>query len=266
MQAGRANPLVMTKAASPIKIDGVLDDPAWEKAGRLDVAYEWQPGENAPPPVKTEVLITFDDSYFYVAYRCFDPDPKAIRAHLMDRDATDTLIQDDHISFMVDTFNDERRAFQFRVNPLGVQADAVFSELEGYEDFSWDAIWKSAGRIEEFGYAIEVAIPFNQLRFPAGGGVQTWGFEADRSYPRNVRHRISTHPRDRNINCIICQFNKITGFENISPGRQPPDHAHSDRQPNRCPARFPERLHGSRRDQSRSRSNPALGRDPQHDL
>ncbi|MBN1940019.1 MAG: carbohydrate binding family 9 domain-containing protein, partial [Candidatus Aminicenantes bacterium] len=218
MQAGRANPLVLTRAAAPIRIDGLLDDPAWEKAARLDIAYEWTPGENVPPPVKSEVLVTYDDSYFYVAFRCFDPEPKAIRAHLMDRDATDTLIQDDHISFMVDTFNDERRAFQFRVNPLGVQADAVFSEMEGYEDFSWDAIWKSAGRIEDFGYTIEVALPFNQLRFPSGGGVQTWGFEADRSYPRNVRHRMSTHPRDRNVNCILCQFNKITGFENISPG------------------------------------------------
>jgi len=218
MQANRSNPLVITKASAPIKIDGVLDDPAWEKAGRLDIAYEWTPGENVPPPVKSEVLVSYDDSNFYIAFRCFDAEPRAIRAHLMDRDAIDTFVQDDHISFMLDTFNDERRAFQFRVNPLGVQADAVLSEMEGYEDFSWDAIWKSAGRIEEFGYTIEAAIPFNQLRFPAGGSVQTWGFEADRSYPRNVRHRISTHPRDRNVNCFLCQFNKITGFENISPG------------------------------------------------
>jgi len=213
-----APPVPLTKASSPIKIDGVLDDAAWKTAARLDIAYEWTPGENVPPPVKTEVLISFDESAIYIAYRCFDPEPKAIRAHLMDRDDTDTLIQDDHISFMLDTFNDERRAFQFRVNPLGVQADAAFSEQDGSEDFSWDAIWKSAGQIEEFGYAIEVAIPFNQLRFPSGSGVQTWGFEADRSYPRNVRHRISTHPRDRNRMCILCQFNKIAGFEGISPG------------------------------------------------
>ena len=213
-----APPIPLVKAAIPIKIDGVLDDPAWEQAARLDIAYEWTPGENVPPPVKSEVLVSFDESAIYIAYRCFDPEPSSIRAHLMDRDDTDTLIQDDHISFMLDTFNDERRAFQFRVNPLGVQADAAFSEQDGSEDFSWDAIWKSAGRIEDFGYAIEVAIPFNQLRFPAGGGRQIWGFEADRSYPRSVRHRISTHPRDRNRICIICQFNKIEGFEGITPG------------------------------------------------
>ncbi|MHB8054605.1 MAG: carbohydrate binding family 9 domain-containing protein, partial [Candidatus Aminicenantales bacterium] len=213
-----APPIPLTKASSPIVIDGVLDDPAWEQAARLGIAFEWTPGENVPPPVKSEVLVSFDESAVYIGFRCFDPEPGAIRAHLMDRDDTDTLIQDDHISFMIDTFNDERRAFQFRVNPLGVQADAAFSEQDGSEDFSWDAIWKSAGRIEEFGYAIEVAIPFNQIRFPSGGGIQTWGFEADRSYPRNVRHRMSTHPRDRNRMCLICQFNKISGFEGISPG------------------------------------------------
>jgi hypothetical protein len=120
---------------------------------------------------------------------------------------------------MLDTFNDERRAFQFRVNPLGVQADANFSELEGYEDFSWDAIWSSAGRISDSGYTVEVAIPFNQLRFPKGGGEQTWGFEADRSWPREHRHRMSTHVRDRGRNCLLCQFNKASGFQNISPGK-----------------------------------------------
>jgi len=211
-------PVPLAKADAPVKIDGVLDDPAWEKAARLDIAYEWMPGDNSSPPVRTEVLLAYDETAFYLAYRCFDPEPAAIRAHLMDRDDTDTLIQDDHISFMLDTFNDERRAFQFRVNPLGVQADAAFSEQDGSEDFSWDAIWQSAGRIEEFGYAVEVALPFNQLRFPAGAGGQTWGFEAERSYPRNVRHRMSSHPRDRDKICLLCQFNKITGFQGITPG------------------------------------------------
>lgn len=210
---------VLNPAASAIQIDGRLDEAAWGKAAVLEILYEWQPGENTPAPVKTEVLLTYDRHKFYLGFRCFDPEPHKIRAHLMDRDAIDTFIQDDHISFMLDTFNDERRAFQFRVNPLGVQADANFSELEGYEDFSWDAIWESAGEITESGYTVEVAIPFNQLRFAKKAGPQTWGFEADRSWPRNVRHRMSTHVSDRNRNCLLCQFNKINGIENITAGR-----------------------------------------------
>jgi hypothetical protein len=213
-----ARSYVVPPAASPVKVDGLLDEPAWASAALLDDFTEWMPGDNVPPPVKTECLVTYDKSNLYIAFRCFDPEPGKIRAHLMDRDATDTLIQDDHISLIIDSFNDERRGFQFRVNPLGVQADANFSESEGYEDFSWDAIWASAGKITDWGYAIEIAIPFNQLRFKRTDEVRTWGFSAERSWPRSVRHRMETHTRDRNRACFLCQFNKLTGFAGISPG------------------------------------------------
>jgi hypothetical protein len=216
---GPAENYVISPAASKIKVDGLLDEDAWQKATVIKLPYEWMPGDNAPAPVETECLVTFDRSGFYIAFRCFDPKPQEIRAHLMDRDATDTLIQDDHINIIIDAFNDERRGFQFRVNPLGVQADANFSEMEGYEDFSWDAIWASAGKITDWGYAIEIAIPFNQLRFPRTAEKQTWGFSAERSWPRSVRHRMESHPRDRNRACLLCQFNKLSGFEGISPGR-----------------------------------------------
>jgi hypothetical protein len=218
-QSAAGSSFAVSKAVSQIKVDGVLDEEAWSGACVIPLIYEWTPGDNVPPPVKSECLVTYDEDFAYVAFRAYDPEPSRIRAHLMDRDSIDTFIQDDHISFVIDTFNDERRGFQFRVNPLGVQADAIFSELEGYEDFSWDAIWNSAGKVTEWGYAVEVSIPFNQLRFARTMAAKTWGFSAERSYPRNVRYRITSHRRDRNIACIICQFNKLTGFEGISPGR-----------------------------------------------
>jgi hypothetical protein len=214
-----AEKYIISPAVSKIKVDGLLDEEAWQKATVIKLPYEWLPGDNSPSPVDTDCLVTFDRAGFYIAFRCFDPKPGEIRAHLMDRDATDTLIQDDHINVIIDSFNDERRGFQFRVNPLGVQADANFSEMEGYEDFSWDAIWDSAGKITDWGYAIEMAIPFNQLRFPRTAEKQTWGFSAERSWPRSVRHRMQSHRRDRDSACLLCQFNKLSGFEGISPGR-----------------------------------------------
>ncbi len=209
----------VVRASVPVRIDGVLDEEAWAAAPKIPIPFEWQPGDNVPAPVDTEVLVTYDLHNLYVGFRCFDPEPKKIRAHLMDRDDTDTLILDDHVSFMVDAFNDERRAFQFRVNPLGVQADANFSELEGYEDFSWDAIWKASARITDWGWAVEVSIPLSQLRFRKSDGPQTWGFEAERSWPRDTRHRMTSHVRSRNVNCVLCQFNKLTGFEGVRPGQ-----------------------------------------------
>jgi hypothetical protein len=207
------------RATSPVRVDGVLDEQAWKDALTYDLPYEWQPGENTPPPVATDFLITYDDDNLYVAWRAHDPDPSQIRAHLMDRDSIDTFVQDDHVALLIDTFNDERRAFQFRINPLGVQADALNSPNEGIEDWSFDMIWASAGRITDDGYIVEITVPLNQIRFPRSAAPQTWGIDAGRSYPRNVRHRIAAWPHDRGNNCLLCQIDKVTGFENLKPGR-----------------------------------------------
>ena len=209
----------ITRATSEIKVDGVLDEDAWATATVIPVLYEWMPGDGIAPPVKTDCLVTFDRTNLYIAFRASDPEPGKIRAHLMDRDDTDTLIGDDHVGVMIDTFNDERRGFQFRVNPLGVQADAVFSEQDGIEDFSWDMMWASVGKITADGYIVEIALPLKQLRFQPGSGSQTWGFEAFRSWPRNVRHRMSSAYRDRNKSCLLCQENKISGLEGLAQGR-----------------------------------------------
>src|SRR5688500_16808465 len=177
-------------ANSKLSVDGALDEQAWHDAAVRPLLWEWNPGDNAPPPVKTEGLITFDRNNVYFGFRANDPRPAEIRANLMDRDSIDTFIQDDHVTVMIDPFNDDRRGFQFRINPLGVQADAIFSQVEGVEDFSWDIIWSSAGRMTSEGYEVEVAIPLNQIRFPSTSNEQTWGIEMGRSYPRSVRHRI----------------------------------------------------------------------------
>ena len=126
------------KATGEIKIDGALDEAAWSNASVIPIAFEYQPGDNVPPQAKTDCYITFNDKYLYIGIRAYDPEPRKIRAHLMDRDSINTFIQDDHVGVMIDPFNDERRAFQLRMNPLGVQADAIFSDLEGIEDWSWD--------------------------------------------------------------------------------------------------------------------------------
>jgi hypothetical protein len=205
--------------STPIKIDGVLDDAGWQTATVVDLPYEWFPGDNVTPPVATDALITFDDDTLYVAFKASDPNPAAIRAQLMDRDLIGTFVQDDHIGITLDTYNDERQAFQFRVNPRGVQVDAAFSEIEGTEDFTWDAIWASEGRITEDGWVVEIGIPFRQLRFARTQGPQTWGVEFFRSYPRNVRHRISSRFTNRSRDCTLCEENKITGFQGMDQGR-----------------------------------------------
>lgn len=216
MGRGSLPPLQVQQAASKISIDGVLDEAAWKSAATMELKYETRPAENTPPPVRTEIFITYDEGHFYMAFRAHDPDPSQIRAHLSDRD---TAFSDDFVGIVLDTFNDERRAFELFVNPLGVQMDMFQDDVGGNEDESWDTIWDAAGKIHAGGYDVEMAIPWSSLRFPRTEGDQTWGFDALRFYPRDVRHRISSHPLDRGVSCYLCQASKMTGFSGITPGR-----------------------------------------------
>jgi hypothetical protein len=212
--AGTAeNPHIVPRFESSIDIDGVLDDAPWADALVLTLEFEYSPGENIPAPVRTEVLLLYGGRRLYAAFRCYDPDPSAIRAHLCKRDDID---YEDWVGIYLDTFNDERRNYHMRANSLGIQEDFIESE-SGH--VSWDGIWNSAGRITEWGYVVEMSIPFNQLRFQRGKSGQVWGFDAVRSYPRDEHRYIGSFPRDRSNNCYRCQMMKIAGFEGASPGR-----------------------------------------------
>jgi len=210
------DPHQVTRATSEIIIDGAIDEPAWDDALTLELEYEVQPGENIPPPVRTQVLITYDEHRVLVAFRAFDPDPARIRARFRDRDHA---WQDDWVGIVLDTFNDERRAYEFISNPLGVQSDAINDNVTNRYDIAWDAIWESAGRLTDFGYEVEIGIPFNQLRFQNLDGPQVWGVDAMRSYPRVERHHIGLFPRERGANSYLAQEDKMIGFEGVSVGR-----------------------------------------------
>lgn len=201
------------RAVGEIDVDGRLKEAAWEAAEAIPLSWEHFPGDNVEPPVESVCRVTYDADALYIGCVGYDPDPSAIRAWLADRDEG---FEHDHFVFVLDPFLDQRRAFQFRVTPLGVQMDAILSQND--EDFSWDTIWDSAGGITDEGYVVEVAIPFKSLRFPRSGDVQTWGFIFERSYPRSSRHRIASGPRDRDNTCLLCQENELTGLRGIAPG------------------------------------------------
>lgn len=204
------------RISTPIRVDGVLDEPAWAEAEVADLPYETYPGDSSPARVRTECRIAYDERAMYVAFRAFDPNPAAIRAHLSDRDAA---FDDDFVGIVLDTFHDGRRAFEFFVNPYGVQMDLVVSDVGGGEDSSWDAIWDTMGRVTADGYVVEIAIPFSSLRFPRGDGGQTWGLDLIRVYPRDQRYIIKSQERDRDRSCYLCQVSVLEGLQGISPGR-----------------------------------------------
>ncbi|HXI14153.1 MAG TPA: DUF5916 domain-containing protein [Thermoanaerobaculia bacterium] len=200
----------------PVKIDGVLNEAAWTRAQPMEFDAETFPGDNVAPPARTVGFMTYDQKNLYVAFRAYEPRPKEIRAHLSDRD---TAFNDDFVGVILDTFNDDRRAFEFLVNPLGVQMDLIQDDTNRNTDNSWDAIWSTAGQITPDGFIVEMAIPFTSIRFPRSESEQTWGVDMVRNYPRSTRHRLGLQGQDRNRNCSLCQSSRVTGFKGIAPGR-----------------------------------------------
>jgi Domain of unknown function (DUF5916)/Carbohydrate family 9 binding domain-like len=204
------------KTSKKIKIDGYINDDAWKDALIIPVNVEILPGENISAPVHTTCLMIYDEHTLYIAFKAFDPRPSNIRAHLSDRD---NAWDDDQVAIFLDTFNDKNRAFAFFSNPLGVQMDEIFSDGGNSENDSWDAIWSSAGHINETGYEVEMAIPFRALQFQHSPNPQTWGFSPLRIYPRSQRHQMVNFALNRSNSCLLCQFTKLKGVTGVTPGK-----------------------------------------------
>ncbi|MCP5105888.1 MAG: carbohydrate binding family 9 domain-containing protein, partial [bacterium] len=200
--------LSVPKVESPIKIDGHLDEEAWKNALKFEPSIELRPGENIEAPVRTEAFVLYSSTHFYVGVHAYDPDPSAIRARYTDRDK---IWSDDWIAIVLDTFSDKRHIYNFVCNPFGIQGESMES-ISGNVNLGWDTIWKSSGRIVDDGYILEIGIPFTSMRIPRKKGLQVWGFDVTRNYPRNFETLIGLFARPRNYNCYTCLMEKISGF------------------------------------------------------
>ena len=198
-----------------ITIDAVLDEPQWQHAKTVLIDTVTRPYDNLPSPIRTEALLMEDGGKFYLAFIAQDPDPSQIRAYYKDRDKS---WGDDLVGIKIDTYNDQRTAYRFLVNPLGVQIDGIESEVTKKESDSWDGIWESKGKINDSGYVVEMALPLRMLNFNEGLDSQTWGMELVRFYPREQSFRISNTRIERDNSCEICQMVSASGFSEAKQG------------------------------------------------
>ena len=207
--------LLIPHQTGVIEVDGRLDEPTWETAGVVVLDNVMRPFNNVPAPTTAEVRFFESGDTLYVGFIVNDEDPEQIRASFVDRDQ---IWGDDLVGIKLDTFNDSRLAYQFFMNPYGIQSDAIQNEMTGDESDSWNAIWQSKGQLTDFGYVVEVAIPLSIMNFDDTPGDKTWGVEFVRFLPRENSLRISHLQYDRNNACELCQMGTITGFTQAEQG------------------------------------------------
>ncbi len=209
----KAQPMVIPRLARPPTIDGRIDDEVWESAAVFKDFYQTQPGDNIPPSKPTEVLVGYDSRTLYIAFRAYD-EPGKVRATLAKRD---DIFNDDYVGVLLDTFNDQRRAYELFFNAFGVQADGIYTEGKD-EDFSVDILMESKGLINDEGYVVEVAIPFKSLRYKAGKDA-LWGVHFQRVIKRFNDETDSWMPLSRDRTGFLNQAGHLTGLEGISTER-----------------------------------------------
>ncbi len=192
-----------------IKLDGMLSDPHWKLAPGVTLDYEVQPGNDLPAKQKTTVLMLYDTASLYLAFICHDTDPSQIRAHVTDRD---NIFDDDFVGIILDTYTDHQKAYEFFVNPYGIQGDLM--RTGNNEDANFDVVWYSAGAVNDSGYIVEMALPFKSLRFPALK-VQNWSLDLLRNLPRESRYQYSWVKLNLNDPCLLCQGGILEGLEGL---------------------------------------------------
>ena len=209
----KAQPVRLPRFDKPPVIDGKLDDEVWKHGVVLKDFIQVQPGDNIAPSKPTEVMLGYDAKFLYIAFHCYD-EPDKVRANIAKRD---NIFDDDYVGILFDTFNDTRKAYEFDFNPLGVQADGIWTSGQG-EDFSLDIVMESKGSITSDGYTIEVAMPFKSLRYVSGKD-KLWGVHFWRRIKRFNNELDMWMPLDRDKSNWLAQEGHLTGFEGISTER-----------------------------------------------
>ncbi len=173
---GRGHGLAISRAQHPIVLDGVIDEEDWAKAAVATNFFLNYPVDSLPAPFQTEVRATFDDSFFYLSFVCYDDDKPNV-AQSLRRDFDWSL--NDNVGVYMDPFNDFTNGFYFHVTPYGVQREGTMSAGgtgdNGYNP-NWDNKWYSHVKRMPDKWVAEIAIPFKSFRYNHGQPVWNMNF------------------------------------------------------------------------------------------
>ncbi|MFK2820218.1 DUF5916 domain-containing protein [Flavobacteriaceae sp. LMIT009] len=201
------------RAETSPKIDGILDDSAWEDANEAKDFIEFRPtmGQTELEGEETIVKMTYDDSAIYFAAYIHD-DPSKIMKQATTRDNFGIA---DFFLISINPNNDGQNDLEFLVFVTGTQGDAIVT-ADGNEDWGWNAVWDSAVKVVDDGWIAEIKLPYSALRF-SNQGEQVWSANFHRRHMDDNR-QFSWGAIDLSTGKKIGQFNgEIHGIKDLNP-------------------------------------------------
>ncbi len=208
------------------KIDGNLSEPAWQQAALLNGFSQFSPQDGIPAADSTQVLVWYSRTAIHFGIRAYEAHGAA-HASQADRDK---IYADDNVQLFLGTFHDRRQATVFGVNPFGVQLDGTMVErgqvvsngwngsvaARGNPDLNQDFVFESKGHLTDYGFEVEIRIPFRSLNYQAAD-IQDW----DLNIIRAVQHSGSEDswvPAKRSSPSFLGQSGSLDGMHDMSRG------------------------------------------------
>ena len=205
-----------TRASGPIVIDGQPDEAAWEEAPPITRFIQSRPDMGYPATQQTIVRVLYDDEAFYLSGILYD-EPGSITVTSLERDFPP--LNSDVLSFVLDTNLDRRNSFLFYINPYGAVGDAQAFDDNRVLNYAWDAVLQVETQLTDFGWTMEIAIPWTTLRFEGNAGSQDWGFNVQRRI-RRINESSTWSPLERReFQPKVSRAGTLTGFVGLEQGR-----------------------------------------------
>ncbi|MBN8588870.1 MAG: carbohydrate binding family 9 domain-containing protein [Rhodothermia bacterium] len=200
-----------------ITVDGQLKESIWQTIVPETDFRQRQPAEGQPGTEKSELRIAYDRDNLYFGLVFYDKEPHLIRANVFDRGGR--IDKDDNIQIGLDTYFDGRNGYIFEMNPLGTQDDALISDEKTY-NWDWNGVYYSEGRITDFGWVLEVKIPFKTIRFSKDDEL-VMGVAVQRVINRkNERLTFPFIPLNYKSELLsVSRYAKLVGIKNVHRGR-----------------------------------------------
>ena len=202
--------LPLQKSADDIAIDGIIDV-AWNQADSVADFVQFQPYHGVEPSRRTVAKVLTTNEALYCLMICYD-EKENIKNHTGKLDD----FGGDIVSIMLDTFGNKTTAYKFAISASGVRADCWLLDDARNRDYSWDGIWFAETKIYNWGYVVEMEIPYKSIQY--NEKLDEWGLDFDRYRPVN-QEDIYWCPYEENEGQRISKFGRLV-FRDFKPTKR----------------------------------------------
>ncbi len=206
------------RADAPMKLDGILDEPAWQAADSATDFWQTLPNDGVRMRERTVVRVLYDENYLYVGARMYQTEPEKLRISGLEHDYPPHA--SDAFSLDLDPNFDRQNGYVFSTNAAGAVWDAQTFNDSRSVNGAWDGVIHVVTHRDAYGWTAEYAVPFTTLRFERSDGEQKWGINFMRRTLHDDRRDGYWTPLTRRQNGhTFSRAGTLTGLRGLKQGR-----------------------------------------------